>query len=177
MQMKEASEAVNGVNDRKQHAASDVDGGGRQDGVDADGDEASRRRGGTGATRTRGSARSFVPDSAALPSGSCRVHPSHTHPWSQPSLSPPHPQHPGTQPRPLLKEAPPSRARRFSILSGMFSDTDPLSGKCPHIAAIFSDESDRAALLSRYNTVVQWHAHRNHEVAYPAKRRKASTPA
>ncbi|KAI1797193.1 cysteine proteinase [Ganoderma leucocontextum] len=58
----------------------------------------------------------------------------------------------------------------------MSSEADPQSGKCPHIAAILSDESDSAALLRRYNTVVQWHAHHTHEVAYPAKRRKATPP-
>lgn len=104
------------------------------------------------------------------------VQPATPHPWSQPSLCPPHPQHTGTQPRLWLKTVSPSRARRFSTLSGMLSEADPQSGKCPHLAAILTDESDRAALLSRYNTVVQWYAHRNHEVVYPTKRRKVSTP-
>ncbi|TBU33545.1 cysteine proteinase [Dichomitus squalens] len=58
----------------------------------------------------------------------------------------------------------------------MSSGLDPESGKCPHLSAIFDDDSESAALLSRYNAVVKWHAHRAHEFAYPAKRRKIAPP-
>ncbi|OJT03355.1 Ubiquitin carboxyl-terminal hydrolase 22 [Trametes pubescens] len=45
-------------------------------------------------------------------------------------------------------------------------------GRCSHLAAVFGDEGERGALLNRYKTVVSWNTHRNHSVAYSAKRRK-----
>ena len=56
----------------------------------------------------------------------------------------------------------------------MSSETDPESGRCPHLAAILDNHTESVALLSRYEAAVKWHAHRAHEFAYPAKRRKAS---
>ena len=60
-------------------------------------------------------------------------------------------------------------------IGNMASDGDPDNGKCPHLAAVLADESERAGLLNRYSTVVKWSVHRSHEVVYPAKRRKASS--
>ncbi|KAI0749382.1 cysteine proteinase [Daedaleopsis nitida] len=58
----------------------------------------------------------------------------------------------------------------------MAAEFDSYSGKCPHLSAVLADESDSAALLDRYKTVVKWNTYRLHEVAYPAKRRKIAPP-
>ena len=53
-------------------------------------------------------------------------------------------------------------------------DMDLVSVRCPHLAGIHVDESESAALLRRYKTVIRWSIHRAAEVAYPTKRRKVS---
>ena len=55
-----------------------------------------------------------------------------------------------------------------------FEGDSNLGSGCPHIAAVLVNDTEGAALLDRFSTVIKWNMHRNQSVAYPAKRRKVS---